>query len=471
MENKYKRLIINSLWTLGGNTGSKILAFLLLPFYTRWLGTAGYGMSDLISTYSSLMLGLVTLCTADGIFVFTKNKNDEVRTTYYTTLSMFTLCLFLLWAVGCCIVRFLFFDSDSFFVDNIWLIIMMVLSLFIQNYTQQFVISLDKMKVYSLTGMILCLSTFIFSIVMIPRYGVIGYVYSIITANVVTSIYSVLASGSYKNFRINSVDFKIIRPYLIYTIPLIPNSIMWWIVNALNRPLMEEYLGLTQIGIYAVANKFPGIITMLFNIFTVSWNISLFEEYGKPTYTDFYRKTFRTLFLCVFLGCFVLMSLSKYIISIFAAPEFYIAWQFTIILFIGSFFSCISSFFGTTFSVVKQSKYLFYSSIWGAGTSIILNFVLIPYWGVYGACISVCASFFIMAIIRYIYNRRYVKTSLIRDILAYTICLILVSVALILIPNQYISILIILLSIIIVFLSNYSTILRVLSLVKKSICQ
>ena len=467
MENKYKRLFKNTLWTLGGNTGSKLLAFILLPYYTRWLGTDGYGMSDLITTYSSLMLGLITLCAADGIFVFTKNKKKEESSIYFTTISLFTLGLFFLWAIGCCIVKSIYAESSSFFIDHLWLILLMVLSLFIQNYTQQYVISLDKMKVYSLTGMVLCITTFILSFLLIPEYGVVGYVYSIIIANLITSVYSVLASSSYRFFKPSSFDFQIIRPFLIYTVPLIPNSIMWWIVNALNRPLMEQHLGLSQIGIYAVANKFPGIITMVFGLFAVSWNISLFEEYDKPAYSVFYTKTFKTLFLSMFVCCFALMCFSKTIIGIFAAPEFFSAWQFTVLLAIGSFLSCFSTFFGTIFSVVKQSKYLLYSSIWGAVVSLLLNFILIPLWGLYGACISVCVSFLAMALSRYIYSKKYVEASLSLDLFVYILSMAILAFGLLDFMNALFSVILVILSLSIVLLYNHRTLTSLVVAVRK----
>lgn len=93
MNKSYRNLIRNSLWALAGNTGSKILSFLLLPFYTRWLGTAGYGLSDLITTYSSFLLGVVTLCAADGIFIFTKNRTQTEKSEYFTSTLKFVSVL------------------------------------------------------------------------------------------------------------------------------------------------------------------------------------------------------------------------------------------------------------------------------------------------------------------------------------------------------------------------------------------
>ena len=280
MNKSYRNLIRNSLWALAGNTGSKILSFLLLPFYTRWLGTAGYGLSDLITTYSSFLLGVVTLCAADGIFIFTKNRTQTEKSEYFTSTLKFVAVLFVGWFLVFSVIRFVasYYDIHNSFTDNVWLITAFVLSSFLQSFTQQFLIGIEQIKLYSFTGMILCISTFILSVLLIPGWGVKGYVYSLFLANMFTSLFSFLLSGSYRYFSMKGLQWERVRELLVYSIPLIPNAIMWWMVSALNRPIMEAYLGFSDIGIFAVANKFPGIITMVFSVFAVSWNISVLEE-------------------------------------------------------------------------------------------------------------------------------------------------------------------------------------------------
>lgn len=421
MDNKYKRLFKNTLWTLVGNTGSKILAFLLLPLYTRWLGTAGFGLSDLITTYSTMLVGILTLCVADGIFIFTKNKELEEQRQYFSSTLKFSFLLFLFWMVVFCSLQLLFESLiiHNAFADHLWLILGMVFSTFLQNYTQQFILSLEKMKVYSLTGIVLCITTFLLSWLLIPRMGVKGYVFSIILANIVTSLFSFVFSKSWRFVQIKGFHFDKTKELLGYSIPLIPNAIMWWLVQALNRPIMESNLGYSAIGIYAVANKFPGVITMVFSLFMVSWNISVFEEYGKPTFEKFYAKIFRLLFLVVISGTLLLCLSSQLIVHVFAAPEFTEAWKFMIILMIGAAISCLSSFWGTVFGVVKQSKYFFFSSVWGALSSIVANILLIPTFGLYGASISVVISFLVMALSRYAYSRKYVSAKLLNISFAY----------------------------------------------------
>ena len=122
-----------------------------------------------------------------------------------------------------------------------------------------------------MAGIVLTLLTAICSFILIPLKGVVGYVLSLILANLFTGVYSFFFSGSYKYCSPGSVNNEYCREMLQYSVPLIPNGVMWWLVNALNRPIMETYVGLHGIGLFAVANKFPGIIAMIFTIFVSSW--------------------------------------------------------------------------------------------------------------------------------------------------------------------------------------------------------
>ena len=442
MDNKYKKLAKNSFWTLAGNAGSKMLGFLLLPLYTHWLGTAGFGETDLVTTYSSFLVSIMTLCVSDAIFVFTKNRENNVKKTFFSTSIAFIIAILCIWGGLWYLLDIIFttYSINNSFSNNLWYIYGIVVSTFWQTYSQQFILSLEKIKIYSLSGTILTILTFIFSYLLIPTMGVRGYIFSMIMANLITGCYSFIFTKSYRYFSQQKIEWKKMNDVLKYSLPLIPNAIMWWLVGALNRPIMEYNLSYSEIGIFAVANRFPSVITMIFTVFSTAWTISVFEEYGKKDFEDFYKKTFRMTFFFITLVACVVIFFSKDIIMIFATPDFFDAWKFMIILIISAAFSCISSFLGTCFNVTKKSNYFFYSSVWGAGTAIILNFILIPLWGLWGTSLSVLLSFAVIMISRYKYSLKYIPISLTYYIFKYAIVLIIMSIGIYFIDSNGIKI-------------------------------
>ena len=298
---------------------------------------------------------------------------------------------------------------SDFITTNIWWLIGITYSFFLLSFIQQFTRSIDKMIIYSMTGIVYVSSIAALSFLLLPTYKLDGYLIALILASVISFLFAFLASKSYKFFKIDCFDKDSLWELLKYGIPLIPNSIMWWLVDGLNRPIMDSVLGIESIGIYAVANKFPAILTVLFTIFSNAWTISMLEEFGKPDFNRFFNKTMRILFFVVSMGSAILIVASKLLVSIFASSEFFDAWKYVPVLTLGVLFQNISGLIGGVFAAEKKSKYFFYSSIWGAASSVILTLLFVKPFGLMGVCLSVLCSFLCMGLIRLMYAWKYIN--------------------------------------------------------------
>ena len=93
----------------------------------------------------------------------------------------------------------------------------------------------------------------------------------------------------------------------------------------------------------------------------------------------------------------------------FANENYYESWRFVPVLSLSSVFMAISGMAGSNFSATKESKYFFYSSVWGALAAVIANIIFIPRIGTMGACLSVALSFLVMSLSRCFYCWRHVK--------------------------------------------------------------
>lgn len=426
MDARYKRLGKNTIIVFIGNTGSKIIGFLMLPFYTHWLSKAEYGISDLINTYSMVLLAMLTCCLSDSIFIFPKGKSDEEKSRYFTSGLIFVLFSFLVVAASVYLFRNL---VDNWFVRSyIWWIVGMIYCTFLSNYMQQFTRSIDKMIIYSLAGIVYVATIAIVSFILLPLYKLDGYLIALLSACLISTIFALFASKSYKYFKISCYHRGSLIELLKYGIPLIPNSIMWWLVDGLNRPVMESNLGVEAIGIYAVANKMPGILSMLFSVFSNAWTISMLDEFGKPDFNQFFNKTMRMLFFVVSLGTVVIILGSKLLVGIFASSSFYEAWRYVPLLTIGVVFQNLSCLIGGVFAAEKKSQYFFYSSIWGAVCSVVLTMLLVHLYGLMGACVSISCSFLCMTLVRLKYAWKHINLFSFRYYTSIVLALVFLSV-------------------------------------------
>lgn len=411
IDNKYKKLGKNTVLVFIGNIGGRVITLLMLPFYTKWLSTSGYGIVDLITVYSSFLLGLVSLCLADAIFVFPKDENIKNQKEYFSSGILIACITLLLTGLIFSGINYLseIKSIENSFTEYIYEIFVMICVSFLQSYMQQFARSLDRVKTYAISGLILPISIAVLSFLLIPEYGVYGYIYAQIISLLISSTYIAFAISIRKYFSIYLFSWNSAKEMLKYSLPLIPNGILWWCTSALNRPILEYSVGIDSIGLFAVANKFPTVIVLIFGVFSYSWQISIIEEFRKKDFSKFYNNMLQIIFAIITLLSLLIGVSSKFLITKIVDEDFYDAWYYVPILCIPVLLNSLSVLVGGVFSASRESKYLFFSSIGGAVSSAILNFILIPLYGVMGAAISLIISYGIVAILRIYYANKYVR--------------------------------------------------------------
>ena len=402
MEYRTRRLGKNTIIVFLGRASSSLIGLLMLPFYTHWLSPSDYGTADLVFTYTSIMVSVISCCLADAVFIYGKSATEDDRKKYYSSGILFLIGAFILSGLLTMMLKItgLRFQVTNVIFKYAWFIWAITICNILQLYTQSFTQAIDKMTVFTLTGVVFTLSITLSSVAFLPILGLKGYLWAYVLANLSASVFSMTTSKSYKYISLNKFDKQKCIELLSYGIPIIPNTIMWWLVSGINRPIMESTLGLASVGLFAVANKIPGVISMLCGIFNTAWNITMLEEYGKKDFNEFFNKIVKSIFFVLVLVGAVVSIFSKEIVSIFAAEEYFTAWKYLPFLVFSALLQNLSGLIGGVFSAQKKSKYFFYTSIWGAVTSLLFTYLLIPSLGLYGVCVAMILSFLSMIISR-----------------------------------------------------------------------
>lgn len=75
---KYKTLAANTALISFGTLGSKLLVFFMVRFYTGYMSPSDYGPADIITQTANLLIPLVTLGMAEGVFRFSVAAADAL---------------------------------------------------------------------------------------------------------------------------------------------------------------------------------------------------------------------------------------------------------------------------------------------------------------------------------------------------------------------------------------------------------
>lgn len=398
--NKFEKLYKNTLIYAIGNFSSRALGFLMLPLYTFYLSTSQYGYYDLIITTVSLLMPLILLQIPESMyrFVLGKNENDNniISTSFVIVIK--SLLLF----------NLAYIIFVSFFNFELYLLILLQINTTaISRFYLQIARAKEKVALYSYTGLLMSVVIVITNIVFLifMDWKVEALLISTVLSNIV-SILIIEVKLKVRKYISFSGNNKLVKKELLrFALPLIPTSLIWWIMNLSDRFLITYFLGSESNGIYAVASKIPSIITIIYSFYNLAWQDSAIKEMDKNDH--YYSVAFHHLSIFMTSTVIVFIAYSNTIFNILFDSSYSQATEIMPYLLIGSVFYCFAAFYGIGFRTSKETSGELKSSIIGAILNLIINLLTIPIYGIKGAAIATMISFFAVWIYRILLTKTY----------------------------------------------------------------
>lgn len=149
----------------------------------------------------------------------------------------------------------------------------------------------------------------------------------------------------------------------------------------------------------------------MFTVFFSAFQISALEEYGKDSFNRFYNNVFKVLAYSMLVITCSFIAFGGLLFDVFVDVKFHESVFYLPILCTGVVLSNLSTFVGIGFTIIKESKYFLYSAIIAAIVAVVFNSLLIPEYGIMGACISIVLSQMSMLSYRWYKSRKIVEFS------------------------------------------------------------
>ncbi|MBR6949296.1 MAG: oligosaccharide flippase family protein [Bacilli bacterium] len=425
--NKKKQLAKNTIIIFFGKVCTQLISFFLLPLYTGYLNTSQYGKVDLITTYVTLLVPLITLELEMSIFrwlVDSRGKEKDEEKLISNNFYILT--------IGLTIFTILYIIVTTFWhIEFRWLILIDIIVCTLSGNFLQVARGFGRTLDYSISCIITGVTTIISNIVLIVFLGLRadGMIISMALANGLCSLYLFLRMKLYNKINFKLRDTKLIKEMNKYSIPLIPNGVSWWIVNVSDRSIISIVLGSAANGLYAVSNKFPTILSSLLGIFNLSWSESAALHINAPDRDEFFSSVCNTivkLFTSLGVGMIACMP---FVFPILINYKYDEAFYYIPFLVLGSVFNVLICLYSGIYIAKKLTKQVATTSVIGAVINILVNIVLIKYIGLYAAALSTTLSYFVMMVYRHIDLKKYIKLKfeknlLIKTILIYSLAII-----------------------------------------------
>lgn len=401
--NRYKKLFSDTLILGLGTFGSKLLVFLLMPFYTAWLSTDQYSTAELITSTANLLIPLACVGIANGIFRFAADRASNKAEVFSSSIALLLggSCVFLILSPLLGLI--------DYFDGYLWLIVLYVLLANLQSVCAQYVRAIDRTRLFAVQGILNTVFTVLFNLLLLwwLDLGVTGYVLSVIAGNLVTTVFLVCVAQLWRVFRFSNIKKELIKELLWFSLPLVPTTVCWLITDLSDRYMVTYFCGANENGIYSAAYKIPTIINLVSGIFLQAWQFSaVAESSNEEECKEFYSRVFRGFLSVIMIGTAGLILFSRFLSGLLLNSAYFEAWRYMPTLLCAAAIEAVVAFLATVYMVRKKSMHSFVTAMVGTLANLLLNFLLIPRIGALGAALATMASYFAVMLVRLFDVRR-----------------------------------------------------------------
>lgn len=397
-----KRIVIYGFGTFFG----KIIAFLLVPIYTRYLSPADYGQYDVV--YSTMQM-LVSICyleiwTGALRFLFDYNSENDKSRVNKTILVLF-LPLSFVYIFGVLASQLWIQIADM----RAALIFGLTYALF--NTLNSICRGIGENVLYVLSGLISSFVSCASGVGLIVGFnlGANTLLYTSALGYLTSAICIEMRTGIIRKALQEKVDGVMAKKILMFSLPLLINSIAFTFLNTYDKGLLSNSLGTQENGYYAVISKYTTALSMLGSIYQLAWQEQAFSMAGDDGRASVYAKNVNGHIR--FMGA--AMPIAAILLTIFfpvlAGTEYQNAISLIPMAIWGTYFSAFSGVIGSLFSAEKKTSVVLYSTVLGAIINVAVINLCINRLGAEAINIALLLGFLTMCVMRMALIKRYVK--------------------------------------------------------------
>lgn len=407
MKGKYSYLSKNILLFALSGVVPKLLAFFLIPIYTGYLSTAEYGTADLINTTVELLLPICTLTIHDAVLRFGMNKDYSAKEVLSNGLFVAFLGTIIV-VIGCFLVSYF----KLLEISNTYLFFLILLFFIngMNNIVTRFCRTIDKVQVITIGGIANSIATFSLNILFLVvfKWGINGYLATMCIGHGASLLICFFGARLYRYLTLK-LSKKTLKKMIAFSFPMIFSALAWWINNASDKYILNWFCGVSVSGIFAISNKIPSLLAAIQTIFLSAWSISAIKDFDKNDSDGFIGNIYTVFQLLMLVASSGLMIVNYPLAEFLYAKEFFVAWQYVPPLLMANYFNAMSLYMDGLFMAVNDTKLISISTLFGAIINTICNFILIYFFGAYGAAIATMIGFGAGFLFRLVAFKKYVK--------------------------------------------------------------
>lgn len=416
-----------------GNALSIIIGFISFPILTRVLSKEQYGVLSLINTTLFLAVAFAKVGVPDGIIRFFKDYNDsedEILVFCSTVVirgivfSVITVALYLLFIPY--VVDYLTINSKylgCFFIMVIYLFFR-PLNIIILNILRV----TDRTVFYNSINIFNRITSVIVSLMLM--LWIIKEFYGFFVGVIISeSLVSIILFGwfvSHYKVHLSKVSGSLSVQLMKFGLPLLFTELLYLLLTYVDRYLIVAYIGEEALGLYSVGYNMASYTSDMM-MFAVSYSVvpiyvGIYKNDGREHTELFLQKCMKYLLTVMIPIFFGYLMTSRDIFLVLASEKYVSAASFSPIILLGSYFIGMNSIFNAGLYLQKKTKTIMSIMLAALLMNIVLNMLLIPRYGVYGAALATLGACILSSALTIALSSKYITVRVdIRTVVYYVL--------------------------------------------------
>lgn len=370
------------------------IQIVLIPVYTRLLGSNEYGIVEMVAVLGALVNLTVALEISQGVARHLADVTKGVeRRSYASTAVLFSACAYAMFTLSAWVLAAplaqLLFDSDQ------WASALRV-AVTALAVNGVFVLLQDLLRwqlrpgSYAAASIAYAIASAGIGIylVAVVGFGVAGVFWGQLAGAVVGALVAAPALGDLVGV---TFDRGRLRRMLLYSAPLVLSSAAVFANLFIDRIAVKEFLGIGELGVYGVAARFASVVALLTVGIQAALTPLVFRNFRDPAIKTLLARAFR--YYCAGMVPVIgfLSLFSGEILYIFTGPEFHAGRKVLPVLALAALFVNLYIFFPGLF-LVKRTGLVAAINIAAAGLNLLLNLLFVPSVGTIAAALAAAIS-------------------------------------------------------------------------------
>lgn len=390
---------------VGGMTNQAV-AVLLVPIYANELGTRGVGVIGVLNSTISLAAVVAGLALPQAFFrwYLRESTTREDRSAVLGTVlavrvaaSLLALALVLLAAIP---ITAALYDGAHLLVFALAAPIVMFDSF--NTIPMSFLRAERRPRDYIVISVTRAVvgTVLVVALVVALRFGIVGVALGSAVAASASATIGLVALARAGMLRIR-FDGALARAMLAFALPLVPAGLAGWVLNLSDRPMLQAMTGdAGVVGIYTMGYT-AGLVlnALVVQPFSLAWGATFWEVSRSEDAGRTFSRSL-TWYLAIASGAAMLLSVfGTDILRLLVRPDFEPS-RFIIPFSAFAYVLYGAYTIGSSgLSIVGRSGSVAVTMGVAAAVTVVLNLLLIPQIGIFGAAVSTLAGYLLLALL------------------------------------------------------------------------